>query len=297
MYKSTILIPTYNRSNILRKNLEFLASTFDFNIVEIIILDGSDNTKEKENNEKNSFELNFKYFFYANLSLWERIACGIELATTNIISLLDDEDVIDYDGYLKCVDFLKGKKDYACVHGGYKNFIVSNGILQYENTYPNTNIENNNFYIRIKEFMCPYNTPLFYAVFQRNILVKVFDYLIKYNIPHSDYITTELLIGIITLLNGKSKGIRDFYIGRNRSNESFAPRFEYKKYILDYYDGISYKKTVEIIKQIVAEECKVLNINFDEDILESLCARWLISAIDLYHSEKSLNQKLEEYSE
>lgn len=293
MYDSTLLIPTYNRSDILSKTLDLIECTFDLQRIEIIILDGSIVEEHIKRNKLNSKKIGIKYFHNSHLSLWNRIKKGIELSSTNIVSLLDDEDIINYDTYLKCVELIKNNNQYTVVHGEYKNFYLKDNVIYFENTYPNRTIENENYLNRLKEFMNPYNTPQFYAVFQKNIFRKIFYYIEKYNIPQEDYITTELLMGIISLLNGKSKGVDAFYIGRNRSNESFAPRFDFKKYILGFYTNVSYIRTVHVLKEVILEECRLLQLEYNEDIIEMVCSRWMKYEIDKAYSEEILVQAIE----
>lgn len=116
----SVIIPTYNRPNIIISSLtSVLFQTY--NVLEIIIVDGSDNDETRMRIE--SFhDKRIKYLKVDNVSVANSRNIGIEEASGDFIAFNDDDDVWLNDKIEKQVRFYKKKFD--------KNFILYSSCLK-----------------------------------------------------------------------------------------------------------------------------------------------------------------------
>lgn len=135
MTSISIIVPTYNRKEQLKRCLEYLdKQTLPVNEYEIIIVDdgSTDNTPEiinKTNNKKN-----IRYFFQENKGPAAARNLGISKAKGEIIAFTDDDCILDKD-WLHAIDkAFKENPDVSCVKGMTKNSqfgIISNSLDKY----------------------------------------------------------------------------------------------------------------------------------------------------------------------
>lgn len=114
----SIIIPTYNRANLLPKAIKSVLNQAFKDFELIIIDDGStDNTKGAVSQFSDH-----RVFYYknsANLGIQKSLNRGIKLARGIYIARIDDDDEwIDRDKLRKQVDFLSNNRDYVLIGTG-----------------------------------------------------------------------------------------------------------------------------------------------------------------------------------
>ena len=115
MTKVTAVIMTYNRHDVLRRQLLYHANR----PIHIIIADGSES--DWGNGSSGSIgAMTWEYFrisgFYSFIA---RIKMATSLIQTEFVYYIDDEDCILWSGVLKAIDFLRDHPDHAVAGGRY----------------------------------------------------------------------------------------------------------------------------------------------------------------------------------
>ena len=88
--KISVIITAYNRQNFIKQALaSCLDQTLSPEMYEIIVLKNFDYTPIAENTRK----VNIRYIRYTDEKVGEMVMKGIEAATYDIISFLDDDDL------------------------------------------------------------------------------------------------------------------------------------------------------------------------------------------------------------
>ena len=111
----TIVIPTYNRPNFLKRSVDYWKAT-DANI---LIIDGSQINLFK--NELVQIENNIKYI-YSPTSLANRLGIAISSVDTEFIALLGDDEYFIPQSIEKSIEFLSTNLDYVACGGQAVHF-------------------------------------------------------------------------------------------------------------------------------------------------------------------------------
>ena len=149
----TILLPTYNRHQKLKKTLR----TYDaFSLTtKIVVLDGSDKTNSYKNKDLVSkINLNILYKSSPNTSLIDRLLNELNnYKNDDLICLANDEDVFMPDYLEKGYKFLKENPTYSTYIGRYlthqKKFLGFNRISYWRDTFSDVDIDLDSHFRRL----------------------------------------------------------------------------------------------------------------------------------------------------
>lgn len=146
----TILTPTYNRANTLKKCYECLKEQTNKNFEWLIIDDGSkDNTEELVTNWMNSNKFTIKYLYKDNGGKHTALNIGLKHANSEATIILDSDDILVRDAVetiFKEWDLLKNKNlSGICFLKGY----TEDAVIGHE--FPENYFIDN--YINVKNFM------------------------------------------------------------------------------------------------------------------------------------------------
>lgn len=131
-YLVTIIIPTFNRANLLQEALNSVFAQTYKNFEIIVVDDGStDNTKEVLAPLVESRAI--RYIFQKNQGRSAARNRGIREAVGVFLAFLDSDDLFEPDKLQKQVEFLSRNPGLGLVHGGYTKFDEHNDNLGYRN--------------------------------------------------------------------------------------------------------------------------------------------------------------------
>ena len=162
--KVSILIPTYNRANLVPRAIEsVLAQTYkDYEI--IVVDDGStDNTKQVLENYKDRI----KYFFEPNAGVSAARNLGLKYISGDFLVFLDSDDIIYPDKLQIQTDYLIKHPKVDVVYSGWKE--IDNNSLSIELEYKPDNPAN----IFKKLIWESYAFPIHAAMIRKTCLKKV----------------------------------------------------------------------------------------------------------------------------
>ena len=250
-FDTTILIPTYNRSRDLRKLVHYLRNNFNISKVKVIVLDGS-NSEEALANRRICNNASLEYKHYDSIvSYCERMLNGLNLVETDTVAILGDDDLLDPKGFGDCVKFLEDNPDYSVAHGQYVGFNLTSKGLSFNPTYQSSSIEGDSSLERLFSYFSSYTAPSFYAVNRTAPIIKSFEEVVNNNTDLKDYVSLEILISAIPLVNGKLKRLDSFYQARRFIPAPSDKYVTYAKYLLDEGFSERYNKVKRsIIKHI-----------------------------------------------
>jgi glycosyltransferase domain-containing protein len=216
-----IIIPTYNRSNYLRRILNYYnEDKGDYNI---IVADSSSDENKKRNKQiiasfsnVNILHLN-KYS--SEINPFDKIADATNYVKEKYCVLCADDDFITPNGIKKSVEFLEKNKDYVCAQGNYVSFKFNseNESFFWKPIYLHQkSITSSDPQQRLALHMSNY-MQTFYSVHKTKILKKSFEDVPKYI---DDDRFGELLPSMLTLIYGKMKCLDVFYSARENIIDS-----------------------------------------------------------------------------
>jgi glycosyltransferase domain-containing protein len=236
--KITIVIPTHNRPQYLRRILEYYVNSK----YSIIIADSSSKRYDGK------IDSHAVYFYYPNTDFEHKINDVLISVKTKYVVFCADDDFLIEDNLIKSVDFLENNNDYACVQGKYlffyqniKKYYLKPGYAYKKNIMH----ESDNIANRLESFMSSY-VPLFYAVHHTENIKDLFNKSTSDGLNNP--ILFELLVSLYMLIAGKYKTLDLLYNVRDlNSLSSDVDRTTYDKIITDE----KYKKQVTIFKSIL----------------------------------------------
>lgn len=246
--KITLVIPTYNRYDLLYRLLKYYES-FNFP-TNIIILDSSKN-KNKSENLLNL--LNLKYIKYIEYPDTTKVICkilkGIEIIQTPYTVICADDDFLTPSGIFSCYSFLDSNKDYSCAQGKsilFSKMELSNNIVWQLAYLKAKSVEDDSPTLRLYNHFTNYNVPTFYALTRTCSLLEIF----KNTEANTDDLRFgELLPSFLTVIKGKMKvldvpySFRDYCITSDSHTIKDFPDFIlegiYKKKYLRFKDSIT----------------------------------------------------------
>lgn len=206
----SIIIPTHNRQELLKRSISYFKSE-DFNFCSIIIIDSS----AKPLNLK--LEKNFKYIHYKKNKFASKISYALSKVVTKYCVLVNDDDFISLNGLTKGINFLELNKDYVSYHGEYISFRYLDKINQviylaaYDDTLKNDlEFSSDDKIKRVKKLYL--NRPHWYnALHYTKNLKKSF----QIASLGKDIHFSEILIPFIVGLAGKLKVVKVFWYAKD----------------------------------------------------------------------------------
>lgn len=112
----TLLIPTYNRPNLLRALLYFLRSTTPG--LKFLVLDSSDDKTPVRQIVADAYRIEYP----SDMHPFDKFLDGAKRVTTAYCQICADDDVIFMDGLEKCIEALKANPQASCAKGAAFSF-------------------------------------------------------------------------------------------------------------------------------------------------------------------------------
>lgn len=290
--KYTIIIPTYNRPEYLKRLMSYYD---DFNVeCKIIIADSS--TNENKNLNKNICSL------FPNLNILhlddypsaidptEKIANSIKQVSSEYSVLCADDDFIVPNGIQQSIDFLEQNADYTIAYGVYLTFQIKQNkkniyrSLWTTRDYP-ISIMSSDPIRRIYSYMDNFSSnPTFYATYRTDFLNFVFEETVKYA---NDLLFGEDLRVFLTIFYGKAKCIDVLYGARTTSWGSHN-----RPTLRDYIDDETFDDRIKTFKLCLANHLKEIS-DIDIGEFNEMVDKWMDTKIsNRKHHQSILFQKM-----
>jgi len=222
--KCTIIIPTYNRSDYLKRLLSYYSSC---NIEHKIIIADSSSDDNKIENEKisSSFtNLNISHItsYPSTINLLGKMQDVINYVETEYSLFCADDDFITPAGITYSIDFLENNSDFSVAHGVYVGFSINKNhdnktYLLWKTGYPPESITFSESKNRLYHHLANYSFPTFYGVHRTNHLKMILDETAKYT---DDVRFGELLPTLLSAIHGKIKCLDVLYAARDANSGS-----------------------------------------------------------------------------
>jgi len=262
--KITILIPTHNRHQYLRRILDYYSGSG----IKILIADSS-----KEPFPQEYIFEEVEYHHYPEMEYSKKMSTIIKLLRTKYTVICPDDDFVVKKGMAKCVEFLDAHPDYASVQGHYISFMNKNKKVQYGPGYMYTigmDINQDAPGDRIKPFLVPY-MDVIYSVQRTESLKEAFSYTED---KIKDYNLLEICTALVIIMNGKHRILPVFY-GVKESIATSAGNY-----------------TIQLDKQAKMKCFKEQYGNFFEILVQHLAKR---SGIGLRAARKKVSEAISAY--
>lgn len=275
-----IIIPTHNRTNMLKRVLDYYRKTgreFNFTIAD------SSNRKNKLSNRKLiSFypDLKILYLdtFPENLHQHHKFSKMVKYIKSKYCVFCPDDDFIVPSGIKECVSFLEKNPDYSAAHGTYIGFHLFKGPLKYKNfwwnfRYKNQSLLENTSAKRLTSYLRNLNLVM-WSVRRTGILKTVYGQLSKANFDSFLLLMYgELLPDSLTVVSGKVKRLSTFYAAR-----------QYFASIATNYSTLNDALNTEIYEREYAKFKKLLvkNLIVTDGISKNEATRVVDCAMDQY---------------
>ena len=270
----TIVVPTYNRSLLLKNCLEFIQKQ-DQGIA-IIIADSSIES-EKLVNRKTVEHLggNIRYLEFANdVNILDKIFQAIEQVTTSFACMCADDDLIVLESALKCTEFLIQNHDYVACHGHYLRYSItdSESILLEDWEYRGPSLTGDTPSKRAIELLSNYEA-LFYTVQKTTTLRMSLEAMTTS--PYTMHM--ELANGLWLALAGKVKRIDGLHYLRQAGNAALHFRGEPYSYFARHFTTIMSDYNDMAEKLLARFKLAYPDVEEKEaDLLQVLCFGFLI---------------------
>lgn len=208
----TLLIPTYNRSALLRSLLGYLAARrFEY---PIRILDSSYEQALSENRQTISRAgLDIMHQIYdPPIPGTTKVALGAQSVETPYCSFCADDDILFTDHLGPTLDLLDSDPSVAAAHGHYLNFKPDDNFDISDLVYWAPSVAGDDALKRIIQHMNNYQA-VFYAIYRTSVMQSVLWQAkrVKSNLAH------ELLSSTLTLAAGGVYRLPHFHMARNTS--------------------------------------------------------------------------------
>lgn len=206
----TLVIPTYNRPDDLRRLLGFLAwQKADF---PVLVLDSSGPEAHERNAETaRGLGLNLRLErFDPRMPPWEKFRCGAEMVATEFSSMCADDDLVLVSSLGPLVHFLRTSPAYSVAHGWYFGFYLGDvfGIRQV--VYRGASLDAERPAERLYQLFSEYQA-LTYGVHRTAVLRDIMTEVQGVQ----TMLGRELLGGALAVVAGKVARLPLLYAGRN----------------------------------------------------------------------------------
>ena len=281
----TLIIPTYNRPEDLRRLLGFLAHQQA--AFKILVLDSS----QPENYERNlatakRLPLDAEVVrFDPSIPPWEKFWHGGERVKTEFSSFCADDDLILVSSIGPLVDFLAQHPDHSLAHGWYFTFYLSGAFGLTGFAYRSPSIEDADPISRLHALFRNYEAVT-YGVYRSTVLKEV----LRRVQGVGSMLGRELLGGALTAVAGKTARLPLLYHGRSLGPSATyvdwhpvdflltSPRalFEeysrYREVLLEFYAACGHRMTdpVEVEKLVDLVHLRYLTEYFTPPVIDHL---------------------------
>jgi glycosyltransferase domain-containing protein len=268
----TLLIPTMNRSDFLKKALHYYA---DNNYSHwIFIGDWSDSAhaeKIKETIQKLQGKVNIKYKWYPQeLNLIKGLNRMLKEVSTPYASIIGDDDFLVPKGIERCVEFLDANMEYTGAHGVGARILVEQDKTQFKvnriSDYRLPPREECTASERLLKHMSNMSNVVFSA-YRTHILQGMFD---NAELPDTSF-AADLLPGCLAVVKGKIKKLDCFHM----VHLVHTGQYMRHKDIYDWLTSPNWFPSYQLFNSILSEELsKRDNISLDDSRLVVKQALW-----------------------
>lgn len=221
MKKLDLIIPTHNRTNLLKRILDYYKEAGqDFNF---IIADSSNSYNKKINktlvNQYQDLKILYLDKFEEKLPQHVKFAKMVRYAESKYVCFCADDDFITPTGIKQSINFLESNPTYSAAHGTYigfythKNFLGQNQF-SWTSRYSSPSISSESPLNRVTSHLKDF-TLVLWAVRRTDITKKCYAEFLRAKIdPYLQIILGELLPDALTAVYGKIKRLETFYGAR-----------------------------------------------------------------------------------
>jgi glycosyltransferase domain-containing protein len=214
--KYTLLIPTYNRPQLLQRLLRYLER--ERAAFPILVADSSKpETRAQNNRMVSAIDLNVTHAeFDETTDPYVKMRDGLKMISTPYSSICADDDLVFVSAVQRCVEVLERDRSAAVVHGYYFNFHETETFNLSFVGYRGKSIDNPQALARLRTLFAAYEAVL-YGVYRTESAQRAWRDVEMLN----SVLGKELLTAGLSVISGKALRITDFYYGRS-TGESFS---------------------------------------------------------------------------
>lgn len=229
-YRFSLIIPTYNRPEYLRRILSYY-NEYAGNY-KIIVADSSSDENKKVNKEIISSFSNLDILYLSDYSSkinqYHKLADAVNYANGKYCIQTGDDDFITQNGINQSIDFLEKNPDFTVAHGYHISFYLKTDKkgkqpFCWTPIYSHESITLPDPVSRLNEHLAKYSLPTLYAVHRTDFLKMVFKETLKFT---DDVRFGELLPSMLTLIYGKMKCLDVLYCVRENTPRSLGETSE-----------------------------------------------------------------------
>lgn len=289
----TIIIPTFNRSQSLKRLLKYL---FMSNIkTNILILDASPIQINNEILESYSSRLLITYKNYNTskeytISVPKRINAGLKHVCTRYCLLHADDDFVLPSGLKQSINFLEANQDYVSCEGiSYqhylKPYLLGKALSLHLLRKNPLSSDSNNPLNRIKNYIQGKTDNVhYYAVYKTETFKKIWlkTSQISYNISVG---LEEIFPCSLSLVYGKHKILKIPYSSREPITNDFLTHF-----LISNYRSIYSKEKLDLTANLISEELYKLH-KLDQEYSKDSILKSLNCYLELGESSISRSSK------
>ena len=212
----TIVIPTKNRFNYLKRCLTYFYTMNDERVsLKILILDSSNKIKEKENISK---FLKDNYFYDVEyckfdegekFQFYEKILCGVKKVNTKHFIMCADDDLLIKNSILKSLKIMEENSSISTVIG-LEMYFYNNDLSEiYYNPKGRNFIDifQEDSIKRLKFYADKQLCAFFYNLYETDNIKEVFETIVQYKLENGTF--KELLLFFLTVASGKIKKMEE----------------------------------------------------------------------------------------
>ena len=245
--KLTIIIPSYNRPNYIKRSMLFW-NNLD---VAVYILDGS--IIPLSNSFLAILNKNIIYK-HATKSFIERIKLASSLVNTKYVILLSDDEFYIPSALVKCIEELENNRDLISCGGRCLGFNPIQNSIQWQMKYTaqrGYKIINDNPLERISSHMKNYTPSIIYSITRTEFWKKTITSITDFKYP--DPGTTELQLELVFSFFGKSKILPIIMWLRSNENPPHDTRKE-----ISFHDWWVNKQYMVLKQKLIDELADIL---------------------------------------
>ena len=239
--KLTIIIPTHNRPETLKRHLDYLKE--QKTKYDVIIVDSS--------RIKKNYIGPYRYFYMPGKNANLKILKVLSQIKTKYVLTVADDDLFIPSGVNKCLSFLEKNKNFIGAHGKYfvHTKLININFLNFFKfipiAYPNYHYDLNKkkSFNRAITYLEGKLTPLNYAVFKTTVFKEVWNLATK--LKNEDVLFLEFVPSFLFYFYGNVKCLNAPYITRENSFR--------KKHQIEFTNS----KTFTLAKNYLVKVCLI----------------------------------------
>jgi glycosyltransferase domain-containing protein len=280
MKKIDLVIPTYNRPELLKRILDYYQPYK--NLFRIIVADSSRPENKAENRKiiKNLANMKIVHLdhFSSQLEQHHKFAEMTKFVKSKYCVFCADDDFIVPRGVLECVKFLDQNPDYVVAHGTYISFFLQKTPFGgkkflWRYLYPHISIDDSTAAKRAASHLTNYTLSMWGV--QRSEIVKLCQreaMKVKIATPLLPMLG-ELLPDTLTAVHGKIKRLKTFYSARQCFSQ-----------VLGFYPSLFDAKKMGIYDKEISK--------FKDSLIKNMHLKTIRERMK---ADKLLDQAIEEY--